>query len=655
MESDLKSVSKLFTERLFRIPDYQRGFSWSSKQLQEFWGDLELLEPAHKHYLGVLTLESVEAEKWAKWDDDRWLIDFKSYAPFYVVDGQQRLTSIIILIQCITEKMKINEQLNYDTRDDILSKYVHIQKEGRDGSFVFGYEKDNPSYEYLKTKILNRNSSRYSAGETTIYTKNLQRAKAFFADKIKEYDSKKLSALYGKLTQQLLFNVFHIEEEVDVHVAFETMNNRGLQLSNLELLKNRLIYLTTRLGEPESNTESVRAAINNSWKTVYLYLGRNAKASLSDDYFLTIHFALYFGKGLLESHPKLIENSLFTLTHDGFYKRFLLDQQFTIKRIYSSNPKERLTSTDLYKYSIDLKRVVEQYYRVSFPEDSDMPAEEKVWCGRLRRLIAAAESREIFVALLLFLPLISKSAERIAFLQTAEQYFFLSSLLPYRFTQKHSILKTARELISLAGKRSAPEDLKGKLEEQISQFKAAPNFGDAILEGMGDSGYYGWKDLKYFMYEYERTLKDKAKRKTDKIDWDQFISEDDDEADHSSIEHVLPQTPTDPYWQSQLKGLPARQVRKLTNSLGNLVATSAPRNSSLRNLPFPQKKGNATQKTGYAYGSYSEIEIAQSKDWGPAEILGRGLNLLSFLEGRWNLQLGTDEAKKKCLGLEFLK
>lgn len=42
-----------------------------------------------------------------------------------------------------------------------------------------------------------------------------------------------------------MFNLHEIDDDYDVFVAFETMNNRGKRLTNLELLKNRLIYLTT--------------------------------------------------------------------------------------------------------------------------------------------------------------------------------------------------------------------------------------------------------------------------------------------------------------------------------------------------------------------------------------------------------------------------
>ena len=98
MESGLKSISKLFTEQIFRIPDYQRGYSWKSKQLKEFWSDLEQLEPLQRHYIGVLTLEKVPEKTWSAWEDDKWLMSAKSFIPYYVVDGQQRLTTIIVLL-----------------------------------------------------------------------------------------------------------------------------------------------------------------------------------------------------------------------------------------------------------------------------------------------------------------------------------------------------------------------------------------------------------------------------------------------------------------------------------------------------------------------------------------------------------------------------
>jgi hypothetical protein len=59
MQTELYSLSKIFTENLFRIPDYQRGYSWGERQLKDFWSDIALLDPKRDHYTGVLTLEDV--------------------------------------------------------------------------------------------------------------------------------------------------------------------------------------------------------------------------------------------------------------------------------------------------------------------------------------------------------------------------------------------------------------------------------------------------------------------------------------------------------------------------------------------------------------------------------------------------------------------
>jgi hypothetical protein len=650
MDSGLVSLSKLFTERLFRIPDYQRGYSWKEKQLKEFWADIEQLESGRNHYLGVLTLELVSRPVWKRWSDDSWLIEAKNYNPYHVVDGQQRLTTIIILLQCIVEAMKATEKLNYSGKDEIQAKYIFINKEGADGSFLFGYERDNPSYEFLKTHVLQRSSSRYTTGESTLYTKNLHRAKEFFKGKLATSNAATLQELFSKTTQHLLLNVFHIEKEVDVHVAFETMNNRGLQLSTLELLKNRLIYLTTRMNQGESSIESLRRTINDSWKTVYYYLGKNPGVSLSDDFFLQTHYLMYFAKEMPTEHQKHFASAF--ISANEFYREYLLEDRFSLKRMLSSRGDERLTSTHLYQYSIHLKQTVEQYYFIQFPEFSKFSAQEKIWLERLRRLRNVRSGREIFVILLLMIPQCVPE-ERINILKTLERYFFFTGLLPYKYTRKNQTLKIGQTLLDCAAKRIKPNDVMELINEQLSTFDKDPNFTEALTEGFLESGYYEWRDLRYFMYEYECHLKVKAKRKSDKIDWNAFIGEE--EEDHSSIEHILPQTPKDPTWKAAISGLTPSQVKKLTNSLGNLVATSAARNSSLQNAPFEIKKGETGKKTGYRFGSYSEVEVGLNATWGQQEILNRGLALLDFVSLRWGVNFSSDEQRRKCLGLEFLK
>ena len=83
----LLSLDDLYDGRLFRIPDYQRGYSWEQKHLKDFWNDIEQLPDGKNHYTGVLTFEPVGRDLYERWDDDLWIIQAKRYAPLYVGYG----------------------------------------------------------------------------------------------------------------------------------------------------------------------------------------------------------------------------------------------------------------------------------------------------------------------------------------------------------------------------------------------------------------------------------------------------------------------------------------------------------------------------------------------------------------------------------------
>ncbi|MCP5239305.1 MAG: DUF262 domain-containing protein [Zoogloeaceae bacterium] len=367
MKTDLFSVSKIFTERLLRIPDYQRGYAWGEKQLKDYWADLLQLESGKNHYIGVLTLEDVPSDIVDTWNDDHWIIKAKNYAPFYVVDGQQRLTTTIILIQAITESVKGDVKLNFTTVEDIKKKYLFDSKdEGVSRSYIFGYEKDNPSYEYLKSKIfLEKTPSLYRVQET-IYTHNLEHAKQFFIEKLSGMDVTDIEKIYAKVTQSLLFNIYAISNDIDVFVAFETMNNRGKELSHLELLKNRLIYLTTKFNVEDYERSALRKLINESWKSIYHYLGKNKQRPLDDDLFLENHFILYFGDILSEDVDDRYRIRYLHRRYRLHFKEYLLESKFTAKNINETG-KKQLTLTDVKNYAESLKESVEAWYQILNP------------------------------------------------------------------------------------------------------------------------------------------------------------------------------------------------------------------------------------------------------------------------------------------------
>lgn len=60
-DSKLQSLSEIFNNKIFRIPDFQRGYSWEERQLDDFWEDIQNLSPDKIHYIGLLTVEPIKS------------------------------------------------------------------------------------------------------------------------------------------------------------------------------------------------------------------------------------------------------------------------------------------------------------------------------------------------------------------------------------------------------------------------------------------------------------------------------------------------------------------------------------------------------------------------------------------------------------------
>ena len=354
-----KSLDSLFKEKIFRIPDYQRGYAWQKSQLKDFWEDLINLSGDRSHYTGVLTLKEIGSKEINKTDNEYWLVEDHSYKMYHIVDGQQRLTTFVVFLQSFIDVVKqldkhkgkpdqeiyITDSLSLEA---VINRYLYKTKPTGDQyrTYKFGYTVDNPSYEYLRHKIFNEDGS--PSIKETFYTLNLRNAKQYFYEQLKElYSEAGISGLqktYKKLTKKFLFNEYVIKDEFDVFVAFETMNNRGKRLSDLELLKNRLIYLTTLYTDDEldaAERKSLRDAINGAWKEVYYQLGRNDKRPLNDDDFLKAHWIMYFQYSRKKGKD---------------YIKFLLDEKFSPQKIHKKIEREvtlELPEEQLTDFEID--------------------------------------------------------------------------------------------------------------------------------------------------------------------------------------------------------------------------------------------------------------------------------------------------------------
>lgn len=652
MPSPLKSLSKIFTETIFRIPDYQRGYAWEERQLLDFWNDLEQLPKDKKHYTGVLTVEPVPEEIYSKWEDDIWLINSKKYEPLYIVDGQQRLTTIIILLQVLTESLKDGKLFNYSSQSEISSKYL-FEKKGNElsKSFIFGYEKDNPSYEYLKREILNQSSENHSILEETSYTKNLLNAKKFFGEKIKNISFEEKENIFTKVTQSLEFNIFYIEPELDVFITFETMNNRGKPLSHLELLKTRLIYLTTKIHALEkTEIDYLRKNINEAWKDMFHILGIVKKKTENfndlpiseDDTFLLIHYLYYFSEEL----NKEIDGSddgrfrLFKLIRYDQFKDNLLNDKFSGKRIHDSN--NRLEAKDILDYTQNIRVLSKIYCNVLSPELSGWSDDIKIKLFQINRI---GDFEEILLTIFIMNSRIILDSEKVNLLTLLEKITFLRTFTRHYYEGMPDLPLLS---IKLASEKITSHELSSIFSSAISKILSSKNFEESLMKiGRNNRGFYGWRGIKYFFYEYEQELKTIRKESRDKLDWNEYSRENYD-VDHKTIEHIYPTRASCKYWKDKFEKYSTSEKNSLRHSLGNLLPLSSSKNSSLSNRGFDEKK------ISYKFGCYSEISVSENEEWNAISITKRGLNLLKFMEKRWDINLGSDSKKIGYLGLSFV-
>lgn len=685
-----KTLDNLFKEKLFRIPDYQRGYAWRREQLDAFWEDLTNLPHDRSHYTGVLTLKEISSCEIQETDKEFWLVDDHSYKLYHIVDGQQRLTTFTLLLQALIEllrnlpeniglsddKIYLSDTLNIEA---IEKKFIFEAKPASNAfrTYKFGYTADNPSYDYMRYRILGEQGS--GTVVETFYTLNLSNGKRYFRERLRAlHDAEGVNALhklYRTLTKRFLFNEYIIKDEFDVFVAFETMNNRGKSLSDLELLKNRLIYLTTLYSDTEidqAERQDLRNLINDAWKEIYFQLGRNKLKPLNDDDFLRAHWMMYFK---------------FSRQTGKDYIQFLLEKQFVPQRVHRKvnqpvdleEVEEQTSESDLEtedetlldevnenksvmvaelrpseirEYVKSLKASSVHWFDTFYPQMSNLLTQEEIeWIQRLNRL-GMAYFRPLIMAIL---KNFNDTSKRIAVFKEIERFIFVI----FRLTQTRSNYRSSEfsnAVRAIDRGNMNLEKLKELLQDRMSfAFSDEGHFLSDDLYLLlqkrfeNGKGYYSWSGLRYFLYEYELDLLSKSRQK--KVDWQDLLKTS---SDKISIEHIYPQTETQE-WELPFKKISKQKRETYLNSLGNLLLLSSAINSGLQNDAFNEKKKpkyNADDKklrNGYSDGSHSEIEVSRCEVWGPEEIYERGLRLLKFLERRWKIRFEDDQRRTELL------
>ncbi|GAA9191564.1 hypothetical protein BTM359_14100 [Helicobacter pylori] len=579
---ELLDLDGVIEKGVFEIPNYQRGYAWQERQLKDFWNDLEHVSKLGDkfHYMHSLTLRELENE-------------FENSA-FEIIDGQQRLaTSLILLGLLATTTQNKDPKYSLINLEAILSyKYYGLSEAFR---AITEEEKDLKAF------------------KTSFYAKNLIEAYEFFQEKISDTPIEALEKMFDALIKKMLFSVVELNDNrIDPFSSFETINNRGKDLSTLELLKNRLHFVAHKICD-EGDLENLQNEINDIYTRIYHDLRFFEDAHLED--FLKYFVAYYYGEK--RDFKERLLNTAFDAhkKYDDLYGEYEKIDDLLFYLSYSSKVWNFLHTLD--EKSIIL--IVDDNKKLEI----EITPKMRGLLDKMRRLNALNDNA--FLPLLLSLLTIQRTGksaneqpyttqELEGLLEHLERFGFLIYGVAGKNTAKNEWIELAFKAIQAYrfwGDKITIEELP-TLEKNF--FNRQGNSGLELLEEYIHSKkntekWYGWgKALNYLLYEYELHHNPETT-----LNFDGSIE---------SIEHILPQNPDQGYSAKEKNWA---KNPNIVHALGNLLLMAKNANSSLSNKPFDEKRKQ------YLKGSYSEKEVAKNASFGVEQIKERSEKLLDFL------------------------
>ncbi|GAA8669156.1 hypothetical protein KYTH92_15640 [Helicobacter pylori] len=594
---------------VFEIPSYQRGYAWQERQLRDFWNDLEHVSKLGNqfHYMHSLTLREIENE----------LED----SAFEIIDGQQRLATSLILLGLLAKTTQ-NKDPKYSliNLEPILSyKYYGLSE-----AFRAITEEEND----------------LEAFKTSFYAKNLIEAYEFFKKEISYTPIETLEKMFDALIKKMLFSVVGLNDNrIDPFSSFETINNRGKDLSTLELLKNRLHFVAHKICDGKK-LEKLQQEINDTYTLIYHDLKQ-----FKDDHlegFLKHFVAYYYGE-------------------KGDFKKRLLEMEFNAHKRYTDNTNfddeyERIDDLLFYlSYSSKvwhfLHTLDEKSIALIFDNNKKLEMEiTPKMRGLLEKMCRLnALNDNAFLPLLLSLltiQLVGKSANEQPYttqeLESLLEYLERFGFLVYGVAGKNTAKNEWIELAFKAFKAYRDGDENIAIEDlptlEKSFFNKTNNSTLELLEETIHSKkntekWYKWgKALNYLLYEYELCHNPETT-----LNFDSSIE---------SIEHILPQKPDQGYSAEEKNWAKNPHI---VHALGNLLLIPKNANSSLSNKPFEEKRKQ------YLKGSYSEKEVAKNASFGVAQIKERSEKLLDFLIAHYRIAELVNESAIKAFKNALLK
>jgi|JI6StandDraft_1071083.scaffolds.fasta_scaffold07608_1 hypothetical protein len=249
MEAKARSFTFIANEGLLKIPFFQRGYVWKRDNWEELLIDLS--NRGKNHFLGSLILKQ---QKTSSGEQKEAL----------VIDGQQRLTTLSLLIKSLYDSFSENLQ---EVTLNSIRQNLFYKVNATDSTFLIKIQHSHIDSEMFENVINNGIEYKYIdfvAGNPS----RILDCYLYFREELKSYTENDRTSLFNYLMnpENKIIVVIDLDESDNEQAIFDTINSAGVRLSPADIIKNALFQKAIELG----NRINAITLYEKTWKKVFL-------------------------------------------------------------------------------------------------------------------------------------------------------------------------------------------------------------------------------------------------------------------------------------------------------------------------------------------------------------------------------------------------
>ncbi|MEH6876126.1 MAG: DUF262 domain-containing HNH endonuclease family protein [Candidatus Competibacter sp.] len=569
IEPKYKNLNALFSDRVFRIPKYQRYYSWGAKQRNDLFTDIKQLKEKgvdRDHFMAtVVCYQTNEVKE----------IGSKEYRLYDVVDGQQRLTTLILLIKCIHLALVPGEE------KDELGKIIVKS----DGNLIL--LQTNNTNKHIFNNFIREGTFPHKDKVVTHADRNIYqgiRECTQFIDEWKGVYGDPLSLL-RIIKNKLGFVVFDTDDSRVVYSLFEVLNSRGLAVDWLDKCKSSLMGIAFEKAKTDESCSNYLEELNDLWGNIYKEL---AKYPVPGQEVLRVTATLYTGTE--SGKPQKADSALSSLANSCS------------------------TSEDTLKISNWILDVTEKLVNL----------QSNIHLGPVTNILQA---RVLAVAIALTDSVTND--ERSKLLDQWEKVTFRVYGLFAKDSRSKvgDYVRLANKIMNKSRGASRYSEVMTALRDIGSDYPVERAIEEELK---GKDIYDGNQEVvRYLLWRYEEHLA-KQSGAGAIINEELKASIWQARSANESIEHVMPQNP-EPGGAWDGKTYNGR-YELIVNGIGNLILLPQPLNNEAKRQGFIAKKGVYRKSEGLRMVQ----EILGCDNWSHKEIEEREKKVLAWVKSEWS-------------------